>query len=105
MAKPKLILNPSPTFKAKVAIPVHGGAPVDVEFTFKHRSREAYRDFLEALPNREDVDVVLDVAAGWDLDDPFDADSVAKMTENYIGSARAVLNTYMVELTGGRAKN
>lgn len=49
----KLKLNPEPTFKATVGIPVPGVGNVDVEFTFKHRTRKAITDFLEA--KQEDV--------------------------------------------------
>lgn len=105
MAKPKLILTVSPTFKANVAIPVAGKAPVNVEFTFKHRTRDQFREFLEALEGREDAAVLMDIASGWDLDDAFDADSVEQMIQSYMGSAHAVLNAYMAELTGARVKN
>ena len=105
MAKPKFSLTASPTFKAKVTIPVAGGKPVDVEFTFKHRTREVFRTFVEGLPNREDVETIMDIASGWDLDDAFDAESLEELVENHIGSGLAIIQTYITELTAGKAKN
>lgn len=105
MAKPKLNLSAAPTFKVKVAIPVPGGKSVDVEFTFKHRTREAFKDFIEKISDREDVETILDIASGWDLDDPFDKDSLDEMTQNYIGSSMAIIQAYMSELTNARVKN
>lgn len=106
MAKPaKFNLSASPTFKAKVTIPVAGGKPAEIEVTFKHRTRDAFKEFVENLTDREDVDVILDIASGWDLDDAFDADSLEELTQNHIGSARAIIETYIGELTSARTKN
>ena len=105
MAKPKFNLTASPTFKEPVAIPCPGGKSVNVEFTFKHRTKEEFKEFIDGLPNREDVDVIMDMASGWELDEPFDVDHVTKMSENYLGSARALIETYMRELSGARVKN
>ena len=59
MAKPKFSLTASPTFKAKVAIPIPGGTSVDVEFIFKGRNREAFKAFIDGLKDREDAQDVL----------------------------------------------
>lgn len=105
MAKPKFNLSAVPTFKAKVAIPVPGAKPVDIEVTFKHRTRDAFKEFVENLEGREDVDVILDIASGWDLEDAFDKDSLEELTQNYIGSARAIIETYIGQLTNARTGN
>ena len=105
MAKPKFNLNAAPTFKTDVSITVPGGKSVNVEFTFKHRSKEQFREFVEGLPDREDIDAIMDIASGWELEEPFDAENIEKMAENYLGSARAVIETYMRELSGARTKN
>lgn len=105
MAKPKFSLTASPTFKIKVSIPVAGGKAEDVEFIFKHRTREAFRKFIEALADREDVDVIMDIASGWDLEDAFDAKSVEQLIENHIGSGLAIIQAYITELTAAKVKN
>lgn len=104
MAK-KFSLVPAPTFKATVAIQVPGGKPVDVEFTFKHRDRENFKEFVDGLEGRPDVDILMDIASGWELEDAFDEKNLEKLTSNYLGAGRAVLQAYINELTAARAKN
>jgi Phage tail assembly chaperone len=105
MAKAKLVLTASPTFKAKVAIPVPGNSPTLVEFTFKGRTKDQFKEFIDALRDRDDVDVVLDVASGWELEDAFDREAIEQLTQNYIGSARAIIEKYLSELTQARLGN
>jgi hypothetical protein len=105
MAKAKLSLAVAATFKAIVSIPVPGGKAADVEFIFKHRTRDDFKEFVESLPGAENADALMDVASGWDLDEPFGKEAVEKLEQRYMGSTRAVLDVYMAELTGARAKN
>ncbi|RXZ42711.1 phage tail assembly chaperone [Crenobacter cavernae] len=105
MANAPFSLVAAPTFKAKAAIPVPGAAPAEVEFTFKHRTREDLTEFSKGLVGREDVDVILDVASGWELTDDFGAESIKTLTQNYHGSVRAILDTYYRELTAARLGN
>lgn len=103
MAKLKLTANP--TFKCKVQIPVPGAKPADVEFTFKGRTRDQFKEFVEGLEGRKDGDVIMDVACGWDLEDAFGPESVELLIQNYIGAGRAVISAYMTELTDARTGN
>lgn len=105
MAKPKFTLTPTPTFKAKVLIPVPGKTAEPVEFTFKGRTREQFKEFIDNLKDREDVDVILEIASGWELDEPFDKENVEMLTENYLGAARAIIEKYLAELTQARLGN
>lgn len=104
MAK-KFSLVPSPTFKAPVAIQVPGGKPVEVEFVFKHRDRENFKELIDSLEGRKDVEVLLDIASGWELEDAFDEKNLQKLVDNYLGAGRAVLETYIAEQTAARVKN
>lgn len=104
MAK-KFSLVPSPTFKAMVAIQVPGGKAAEVEFVFKHRDRDNFKEFVDSLEGREDVDILLDIASGWELEDAFDEKNLQKLVDNYLGAGRAVLQAYISELTAARAKN
>lgn len=103
----KLKLDPNPTFDYAVAIPVAGGDPVAVRFTFKHRSRKDVLAWVESLKDSEstDVDQVMAVATGWELDDAFTREHVEALCENYGGASRAILDTYMREIRGAREKN
>jgi hypothetical protein len=107
----KLSLVPNPTFQAKVAIPVPGATPVEVEFTFKHRDRSALDVYLAELKEltgeslENDVAIVLKVVSGWELDDPFNADTVRTLVGSYHGSAWAIANTYIRELMQAKLGN
>jgi len=103
----KLKLNPEPTFKAKVGIPVPGAGKAPVEFVFKHRSREQIKEWMKAQAESDDqdTDTVMDFAVGWDLDDEFNAENVTKLCNNYPGAGFEILTAYLMELRGARAKN
>jgi hypothetical protein len=102
----KLKLQPDPTFKAKVAIPVPGAEPASVEFTFKHRSKDEMDRFLKSVADMEgDFEMVMAVATGWDLVDEFTAANVKALIGNYIAAPAAIFEAYLAELAGNRRKN
>ena len=101
----KLKLCPDPTFKAYVQVPVPGAGTAPVQFTFKHRSREQVLAWLEEDKEAGDVPTVKAVAIGWDLDDEFNDENIAKLCSNYAGAGFAIVQTYLDELRGARAKN
>jgi hypothetical protein len=101
----RLKLNPSPTFKADVMIPVPGDKPAPVKFTFKHRTKEQASEFVSEEEREIDAAAVMEMAEGWDLEDDFTAENVGRLLENYIGAAAAIFITYIRELRGAREKN
>lgn len=109
MAKTKLVLAVAPTFKATVGIPVPGAKDtVAVEFTFRHRTKSQLKQWREGLDLEVDgitAEHVLDMATGWDLDDPFDAESIGQMLEVYPGSGIAIFVRYATELQDAKLGN
>lgn len=103
MAKFKLAV--APTFKAKVAIPVHGGETVELSFEFKHRTRDQLADMMKTIEKRKDVDLMLDVLAGWELDDPFGKESIELLCQNFAGAPREIFGTYITEITQAKRGN
>lgn len=101
----KIQLTANPTYKAKVSIPVPGSRAAEVEFTFKARPKPEFKEFMESLRDREDIDVVMDCVCGWELDDAFSRENVAKLLDSYIGSARAIITKYIEETTAQRLGN
>ena len=101
----KLQLTASPTFKCNVLIPVPGKKPVPVEFNFKGRTKDEFKSFIDTIGDREDVDVILDIATGWELEEAFGRDSVELLLQNYLGSARVIIEKYIGELTAARLGN
>jgi hypothetical protein len=100
MSKPKLVLTANPSFKAKVEIPVAGSKPAEVEFVFRHKSKDALKEWLEAMQDKEEADAIMEIASGWDLEDPFEKTAVEKLAQNYVGSIGAIIAKYISELTG-----
>lgn len=100
-----LKLTPDPRFHATVLVPVPGGEPAPVQFRFRHRTREQLAAFVRSADERDDVANILEMADGWDLSDAFDRDNVQRLVDNYIGSPKEVFDTYLRELTKGRAGN
>lgn len=101
----RLSLKPNPTFQAKVAIPVPGAEPVEVEFTFKHRNRAELKAFADGMTDRDDVAIIMDMAGGWDLADAFTPENLAQLVANYFAAPRVIFNTYLEELTKAKEKN
>lgn len=105
MAKAKLSLAGEATFKATVTIPVPGGKTADVEWTFAWMERDTFKEFLKNLAGAEDIDALMDISRGWDLDDAFGKAAVEKLIQKYVGASRAVLDKFISELSGQREKN
>lgn len=103
MAKLKLVAAPS--FKAKVPIPVAGGDPVEVEMTFKHRTKAALDEFVKTRESKSDAESLMAMVEGWDLEDAYTKENVDLLLENFIGAALATYRVYVEELVGARVKN
>ncbi|MBX9754534.1 MAG: phage tail assembly chaperone [Pseudomonadaceae bacterium] len=101
----KFKLDPNPTFKAVVQIPVHGGESEPVVFEFKHRTRDQLDEFYKPKKERTIEEQLMDMIVGWDLDDEFNAENVAKLAQNFIGAATALVTVYVAELMQARTKN
>lgn len=99
-------LQPNPTFRAKVAIPVPGAPSVKVEFEFRHKPKDELLAFLQATQGRDDIDVLLDVVVRWwDVDEDFSRESLNKLVQNYPGAGAAILGLYAKELADARLGN
>lgn len=101
----KFKLTPDPTFKKSVEIPIPGARPASVEFIFKHRNKEQLSEWLENVGKFDtDAALILDIASGWDLEDPFDDESIATLCNEYAGAGTSVLHTYVAEASGGQVR-
>jgi hypothetical protein len=102
----KLKLQPDPTFKATVLIPAAGMPDVSLEFTFKHRTRDQLRKFVEESAERgDDAETILEMATGWELADAFNKENVTLLVQNYTTAGRCVFDKYLDELARARVKN
>lgn len=102
-------LSPSPEFRAKVPLSAPGAPQVLVEFTFRHRSKSALREWLHA--GRPEAEMLSDVVSAWDgIADkgepvPYSPAALATLLDNYPTAASEIFSAYMRELTEARTKN
>lgn len=109
----KLKLNPAPTFTAKVPIPVPGSAPVPVEFTFKYRTAAELREFSSSARKATDekpdeaaeIEAFKSFVVGWELDDAFTDENIARLLDAYPGAPRSLTEVYLTESYGVRLGN
>jgi hypothetical protein len=101
----KLKLKAAPTFTAKVGIPAAGGEVTQVEMTFRHRTKTELDEFIKARVGKTDVESFMEMVTGWELEDPFNAESVSTLLENSIGTAQATFFAYVDELVQAKRKN
>ncbi len=98
-------LVPDPTFTAKVTIHQPGKAPAKVKFTFRRMERQQYLDWLAAMGDKSDLELVKEVATGWELVDPWDDAHIQQLLDHHIGSGTAVIETFMKENAQARLGN
>lgn len=101
----KLTLNVAPTFQATVDIPAAGGEVLSATLTFKHRTKDALQAWLKGSGKREDVDAIMEMMEGWDLDEPFNVENVKTLCQNYIAAPAVIVEAYIDHLAKARVKN
>lgn len=108
----RFALVPASTFKAPVVIHTPGEKPVKIVFNFKHRTRDALKAMLDDMTRRadgddapDDIEMIRLVAEGWELEDAFNDGNIHLLVQHHLGSPKAIFDTYLEELSGGRAKN
>jgi len=102
----KITLAVEPTFDAEAKIAVPGVGFVAFKMTFKWRSKTELKAFFEAVEEKKsDVEAIMDVATGWELDEKFDADNINRLIEKYALAPRGIYDSYINELALGRMGN
>ncbi len=126
MAKIRIAQNP--TFKAFVSIPIVGGEPEKIEFTFKYRDRPGLAALFDEWNLKRDEDraslgesptlseivaadteqqsqQIKDLVVGWGFDDKFDDKSIRALVTSCQGAAEAVVNAYQSAFNQARLGN
>lgn len=101
----KLSITANLTFSAPVPVPVAGGEPVMVNFTFKHRTKNDLSALAESRAGRSDADIMMDIVTGWDMAEDFGRDNVELALQQRIGLGLACWGVYVDELVKARVKN
>jgi hypothetical protein len=101
----KFKLNPNPTFKRKVGLTDHDGSVVELELEFRHRSRAAVQTLPSEIKDKTDAEILLLLAAGWELSDEFNLANATVLCDNYLSAAEEILTGYLAALQGARLGN
>lgn len=121
--------TPPATFKKEVVASILGedGELTQVKFDmkFKYRTRTQYGELMDEYlakqqkplegevtvkgvvenKNDFDVDAILKMADGWSLDDPFDKESLTRLSDNYPSVISDITEAYRSAVMEGRIKN
>ncbi|NWB20078.1 phage tail assembly chaperone [Pseudomonas sp. D4002] len=126
MAKIRIAQNP--TFKALVSIPIVGGEPEKIEFTFKYRDRPGLAALFDewnlkrdearaalgesptlseivAADTEQQSQQIKDLVVGWGFDDKFEDKSIRALVTSCQGAAEAVVNAYQSAFNQARLGN
>ncbi len=103
-------LQPKPTFKATIAIPVPGDEKAELTIIFKHLGKKGLTSFFDSLTKegveRSDIDALSELIVGWEnVDAKFTKENLESLLDNYPGAALALLMGYRKELMEARVKN
>lgn len=74
---------------------------------FKFKVRHLTSDELKEITGREqdDIQFIMSIASGWDLDDEFNEEGVTELVKTYPAAVLAMMGDYMKALAGQRVKN
>lgn len=103
-----LKLKADPTFTAPVVLSLPGGGTHTIKVVYKHMTRDAYNAFIaaEQKENRSDEDAIMDIASGWfEVEGEFTRENIREFCQQYHLAARAIVSTFVEQLTQYKAKN
>ncbi len=120
----KYELETNPTFKAEVGLYLPGKGTATIIFDFKARSRieldefqkqllvdaQAFRerhggDLSMEVQMKAEVQQIMGVATGWNLPSEFNEQNLFTLVNKTPDAMQVIFQTYLRELTGGRAGN
>ena len=130
----KITLGTRPkSFKRTVQVPLHEGAPGELEVHFKYRTRSEFGAFVDQIiaaakvapPARpvdgdelalsmhaameaardQNADYLLQVLDGWNLDTPLSLDTLRQLCDELPGAAIALMDAYRAACVEGRLGN
>lgn len=124
----KLVLGSAPkTFKSKVTFELLDGGKADIEMVYKYKTRNEYAKLIDSAVDEQTlnakkdqelkssevykiidekvVDFILEIAEGWDLSDEFNAESVAKLVNEFPMASAPIIDKYRAAILDGRTKN
>ena len=113
----KIRIAQKATFNAPVLIPIVGGEPEKLEFTFKYRDRTELAALFDewnearnkaraalgekpswsevvAVDTEQQTQQIKDLVVGWGFDDEYNDDNIVAFVKSCQGAAEAVVKAY-----------
>ena len=124
----KLVLGSAPkTFKSKITFELLDGGKADIEMIYKYKTRNEYAKLIDSTVDEQEAtgkkeqelksseiykmvdekvcEFILEIAEGWDLTDEFNAESVAKLVNEFPMASGPIIEKYRSAILDGRTKN
>jgi len=99
-------LNPEPTFRSVVSIPVPGSDPMALDLEFRHKTLDDSKTWFGSFSGRSELDCLMDVVAGWhNCETAFSREAFETLLQNYAQASVTILMAYRRELIGARLGN
>lgn len=97
-------LEPNPTFRVNVKIPVPGGTGFEIDCEFRHKTTKEKDEYIRSKGG--DLAAVQDILVGWKDDAvPYSDETLIVLLDNYPSAATAIVGAYLSELVGARRGN
>jgi hypothetical protein len=126
MAKIKLG-SPPKNFRHVVKFPMLDGSEGAIEVSFVYRTRKQFGEFIDSLVTGakdaptdgeafsmarlmakaagSNADYIMRVADGWNLDEPFNLETVGQLADEIPAAATAIMEAYSGAVQNGRLGN
>lgn len=105
MSKLKITLGRLPDFKLPVKIVMPNGDDGEVIFTVRHLKIDEIQEIYNSESIKNDVEMIMHLATGWDLEDEFNAENVKELVSLFPAISIQIFKSYMGAAIGQRAKN
>jgi len=106
-------INPNPTFAVAVPLTVPGlPEPLEVTFTFRHKTRDALRAWVESGRGKDEIALLHELIEGWAgvFDDagapvPYSLTALNNLVGGYWAAQEEISDAYLRELKESKTKN
>jgi hypothetical protein len=101
-------LQPNPTFKMEVKIPVHGADPQPITIVVNHMSMPDFEAHMKSEKTKAmtDLQFIGEIVKDWEgVDVAYSRDALAMLLDNYASAGRRIIERYVEEVTQAGIKN
>lgn len=107
MAEKVLDFAHEATFFGECAIPRAGKTPpLVIDFEFAYFDKEQFEQFLKAIPDKQDVEVLEEITRGWtNVEMDYSRETLQLLLDNNTNAALAILNYWLSEHRKAAEKN